>query len=141
MPDFLILPNIIPNLCLACLDVWSGLAGISQNLLSTPPAARGVCHMNPTGPGMALSRIPFFFIFSPPGDSGDGGLAGQHDSSSKVGLWLCREPRTRDLPWDTSSTDSGGCEREERKIPRKPALVRTRTERVSLFDEFFDRDF
>lgn len=61
--DFLILPNIIPNLCLACLDVWSGLAGISQNLLSTPPAARGVCHMNPTGPGMALSRIPFFLYF------------------------------------------------------------------------------
>ncbi|KAI6068003.1 putative protein C14orf105-like protein [Aix galericulata] len=76
-----------------------------------------------------------------PGNSGDGGLTGQHDGSSKVGLWLCREPRTRDLPWDTSSTDSGGCEREERKLPRKPALVRTRTERVSLFDEFFDRDF
>lgn len=28
-------------------------------------AARGVCHMNPTGLGMALSKIPFFFfIFS-----------------------------------------------------------------------------
>lgn len=105
-------------------------------------AARGVCHMNPTGLGMALSKIPFFFfLFSPPGNSEDRGLTGQHDSSSKVGLWLCREPRTRDLLWDTSSTDSGGCEREERKLPRKHALVRTRTERVSLFDEFFDRDF
>ncbi|XP_040413758.1 uncharacterized protein CCDC198 [Cygnus olor] len=74
-----------------------------------------------------------------PGNRGDGGLSGQHDG--KVGLWLCREPRTRDLLWDTSSTDSGGCEREERKLHRKPALVRTRTERVSLFDEFFDTDF
>lgn len=47
------------------LDVWSGLARISRDLLSTPPAARGVCHMNPTGLGMALSKIPFFFfIFS-----------------------------------------------------------------------------
>uniref|UniRef100_A0A8B9D4G2 Coiled-coil domain containing 198 n=2 Tax=Anser cygnoides TaxID=8845 RepID=A0A8B9D4G2_ANSCY len=76
-----------------------------------------------------------------PGNRGDGGLSGQHDGNSKVGLWLCREPRTRDLLWDTSSTDSGGCKGEERKLHRKPALVRTRTERVSLFDEFFDTDF
>lgn len=46
----------------------------------------------------------------------------------------------RDLFWDSSSTGSEEWEREE-KIPRKPTLVRTKTERVSLFDDFFDRDF
>lgn len=119
--------------------VWScwDFSGSSFHTPSCPWCLPHESH----GPGHGSQQNSIFFIFSPPGDSGDGGLAGQHDSSSKVGLWLCREPRTRDLPWDTSSTDSGGCEREERKIPRKPALVRTRTERVSLFDEFFDRDF
>ncbi|KAM6359370.1 LOW QUALITY PROTEIN: factor associated with metabolism and energy [Alca torda] len=75
------------------------------------------------------------------------GLSGQHDGaelspgrSRKVDLWFCREPRTRDLFWDTSSTGSEEWEREE-KIYRKPRLVRTKTERVSLFDDFFDKDF
>ncbi|XP_068874662.1 factor associated with metabolism and energy isoform X1 [Aphelocoma coerulescens] len=62
------------------------------------------------------------------------------DRSGKVDLWLCMEPRARDLFWDSSSTGSEEWEREE-KIPRKPTLVRTKTERVSLFDDFFDRDF
>ncbi|XP_017687248.1 PREDICTED: uncharacterized protein C14orf105 homolog [Lepidothrix coronata] len=75
------------------------------------------------------------------------GLSRQRDGAElspgrrgKVDLWFCREPRTRDLFWDTSSTGSEEWEREE-KIHRKPALVRTKTERVSLFDDFFDRDF
>ncbi|XP_015485099.1 uncharacterized protein CCDC198 [Parus major] len=62
------------------------------------------------------------------------------DRRGKAELWFCREPRTRDLFWDSSSTGSEECEREE-KIHRKHTLVRTRTERVSLFDDFFDRDF
>lgn len=45
----------------------------------------------------------------------------------------------RDLFWDTSSTDSEEWEREG-KIYHKPTLVRTKTERVSLFDDFFDKD-
>ncbi|XP_009877714.1 PREDICTED: uncharacterized protein C14orf105 homolog [Apaloderma vittatum] len=75
------------------------------------------------------------------------GLSRQHDGaefspgrSRKVDLWFCREPRTRDLFWDTSSTSSEEWERED-KIYCKHALVRTKTERVSLFDDFFDRDF
>ncbi|KAF1470155.1 hypothetical protein FQV08_0013572, partial [Pygoscelis antarcticus] len=71
------------------------------------------------------------------------GLSRQHDGSElapgksrKVDLWFCRESRTRDLFWDTSSTGSEEWEREE-KIYRKPTLVRTKTERVSLFDDFF----
>ncbi|XP_074887130.1 factor associated with metabolism and energy [Buteo buteo] len=81
------------------------------------------------------------------GNTWGGGLSTQHDGaevspgrSGKVDLWFCREPRTRDLFWDTSSTGSDEWEREE-KIYRKPKLVRTKTERVSLFDDFFDRDF
>nr|XP_009504127.1 PREDICTED: uncharacterized protein C14orf105 homolog [Phalacrocorax carbo] len=75
------------------------------------------------------------------------GLSRHHDGSElspsksrKVDLWFCRESRTRDLFWDTSSTGSDEWEREERKICHKPRLVRTRTERVSLFDDFFDKD-
>ncbi|XP_068256081.1 factor associated with metabolism and energy [Nyctibius grandis] len=75
------------------------------------------------------------------------GLSRQHDGaepspgrSRKVDLWFCREPQTRDLFWDTSSTGSEEWESQE-KIYRKPTLVRTKTERVSLFDDFFDKDF
>ncbi|XP_009994769.1 PREDICTED: uncharacterized protein C14orf105 homolog [Chaetura pelagica] len=75
------------------------------------------------------------------------GLSRQHDGhevsperNSKVDLWFCREPRTRDLFWDTSSTGSEEWEREE-KIYHKRRLVRTKTERFSLFDDFFDKDF
>nr|XP_054491383.1 uncharacterized protein CCDC198 [Agelaius phoeniceus] len=60
------------------------------------------------------------------------------DRRGKVDLWFCREPRTRDLFWDSSSTDS---EEWEERIHHKPTLVRTKTERISLFDDFFDRDF
>ncbi|KAM6205388.1 factor associated with metabolism and energy [Sarcoramphus papa] len=81
------------------------------------------------------------------GNTWGGGLSRQHDGaelspsrSRKVDLWFCREPRTRDLFWDTSSTGSEEWEREE-KIYHKPTLVRTKTERVSLFDDFFDKDF
>ncbi|XP_071415453.1 factor associated with metabolism and energy [Pithys albifrons albifrons] len=81
------------------------------------------------------------------GNLWDGGLSRQQDGAElspdrrgKVDLWFCREPRTRDLFWDTSSTGSEEWEKEE-KIHHKPALVRTKTERVSLFDDFFDRDF
>ncbi|KAM9015917.1 factor associated with metabolism and energy [Ara ararauna] len=69
------------------------------------------------------------------GNTWDGGLSRQHDEG-----WKMRELRMRDLFWDTSSTGSEDWEREE-KIYRKPTLVRTKTERVSLFDDFFDRDF
>ncbi|XP_057229218.1 uncharacterized protein CCDC198 [Malurus melanocephalus] len=82
-----------------------------------------------------------------PGNSWGGGLSRQPDRAElspdrrgKVDLWFCREPQTKDLFWDSTSTESEDWEREE-KIPHKPALVRTKTERISLFDDFFDRDF
>ncbi|KFV98478.1 Uncharacterized protein C14orf105, partial [Fulmarus glacialis] len=88
------------------------------------------------------------FFFSPQGNTWDRGLSRQHDGSElspgksrKVNLWFCRESRARDLFWDTSSTEgSEEWEREEKKFYRKPTLVRTKTERVSLFDDFFDKD-
>ncbi|KAM6444937.1 factor associated with metabolism and energy [Rhynochetos jubatus] len=78
------------------------------------------------------------------GNTWGGELSRQHDGAEpspgrKVDLWFCREPRTRDLFWDTSSSEEW--EREEKKLYRKPTLVRTKTERVSLFDDFFDGDF
>ncbi|XP_063255683.1 factor associated with metabolism and energy [Prinia subflava] len=82
-----------------------------------------------------------------PGNRWGGGLSRQPDRAGlpparkgKVDLWFCREPRSRDPFWDSSSTGSEEWEREE-KIHHKPTLVRTKTERVSLFDDFFDRDF
>ncbi|XP_056349779.1 uncharacterized protein CCDC198 [Oenanthe melanoleuca] len=69
-----------------------------------------------------------------PGTRRGGGLSRQPDRKGKVELWL-----SRDLFWDSSST--GSEEEREEKIHHKPTLVRTRTERISLFDDFFDRDF
>ncbi|XP_039568898.1 uncharacterized protein CCDC198 [Passer montanus] len=78
-----------------------------------------------------------------PGNTCGGGLCraeASPDRRGKVDLWLCREPRTRDPFWDSSSTSSEEWEREKR-MHHKPTLVRTKTERFSLFDDFFDRDF
>ncbi|XP_068803545.1 factor associated with metabolism and energy isoform X2 [Struthio camelus] len=84
------------------------------------------------------------------GDCGniwDRQFSGQQDraesspsKSSKVDMWFCREYPTRDLFWDSSSTDSEDWEREEKKFYHKPTLIRTKTEKIPLFDEFFDRD-
>uniref|UniRef100_A0A8V0Z020 Coiled-coil domain containing 198 n=2 Tax=Gallus gallus TaxID=9031 RepID=A0A8V0Z020_CHICK len=65
------------------------------------------------------------------GNRGDEAFAGQHSraglplggSSSKVGLWFCKEPRSRDLLWDTSSTDSEDWDREEKKLYRRRPLT------------------
>ncbi|CAM5123557.1 unnamed protein product [Eretmochelys imbricata] len=61
--------------------------------------------------------------------------------SSKVEMWFVKHQDPRDLFWDSSSTDSDDWKREERKLGHKPALVRTKTERIPLFDEFFDKEF
>ncbi|XP_032731200.1 uncharacterized protein CCDC198 isoform X1 [Lontra canadensis] len=53
----------------------------------------------------------------------------------KMETWLCEQEARGQLLWDSSSSDS----EELRKSEKKPqALVRTRTERIPLFDEFFD---
>ncbi|XP_008700281.1 uncharacterized protein CCDC198 isoform X2 [Ursus maritimus] len=57
--------------------------------------------------------------------------------TGKMETWLREQEARGQLLWDSSSSDS----EELRKSERKPqALVRTRTERIPLFDEFFDRE-
>nr|XP_006135303.1 uncharacterized protein CCDC198 isoform X1 [Pelodiscus sinensis] len=79
------------------------------------------------------------------GNTWDGEFIVRHEDaesypnkSSKVEMWFVKPQDPRDLFWDSSSTDSEEWKREERKLSRRPALVRTRTERIPLFDEFFD---
>ncbi|XP_025955773.2 factor associated with metabolism and energy [Dromaius novaehollandiae] len=76
------------------------------------------------------------------GNTWDGQFSGQHDrgesspsKSSKADMWFCREQPARDLFWDSSSTDSEDWEREGKNFYHKPTLVRTKTERIPLFDE------
>ncbi|XP_029422555.1 uncharacterized protein CCDC198 isoform X2 [Nannospalax galili] len=54
----------------------------------------------------------------------------------KMETWLREQEAQGQLLWDSSSSDSDELEKEKR--PR--ALVRTRTERIPLYDEFFDRE-
>ncbi|XP_060126967.1 uncharacterized protein CCDC198 [Zootoca vivipara] len=61
----------------------------------------------------------------------------------KVETWLLKQQARRESFWDASSTDSENWEGDGdlEKPRRRPALVRTKTERIALFDEFFDREF
>lgn len=54
----------------------------------------------------------------------------------KMETWLREQEARGQLLWDSSSSDSDELGNVEKK-PR--ALVRTRTERIPLFDEFFDQ--
>ncbi|XP_057588274.1 uncharacterized protein CCDC198 isoform X2 [Hippopotamus amphibius kiboko] len=55
----------------------------------------------------------------------------------KLETWLREQEARGQLLWDSSSSDSD----ELGKVEKKPrALVRTRTERIPRFDEFFDRE-
>ncbi|XP_066480390.1 factor associated with metabolism and energy [Tiliqua scincoides] len=61
--------------------------------------------------------------------------------SSKVERWLLKQQARRESFWDASSTDSETWDGDSGKPFRRPALVRTKAERIPLFDEFFDKDF
>uniref|UniRef100_G1PAT3 Coiled-coil domain containing 198 n=1 Tax=Myotis lucifugus TaxID=59463 RepID=G1PAT3_MYOLU len=55
----------------------------------------------------------------------------------KMETWLREQEARGQLLWDSSSSDSD----ELGKVTKKPrALVKTRTERIPPFDEFFDRE-
>ncbi|XP_060119143.1 uncharacterized protein CCDC198 [Heteronotia binoei] len=62
---------------------------------------------------------------------------------SKVESWLLnQQARSGGSFWDACSTDSDSWKgSDEGWLSRRPALVRTKTERIQLFDEFFDREF
>ncbi|XP_061469290.1 factor associated with metabolism and energy [Rhineura floridana] len=77
------------------------------------------------------------------GDRWDGEFLREHGPSEshlgqvgKVETWLLKQQSRRESSWDASSTDS-----DDWRPCRKPALVRTKTERIALFDEFFDKEF
>ncbi|XP_068821605.1 factor associated with metabolism and energy isoform X3 [Capricornis sumatraensis] len=53
----------------------------------------------------------------------------------KMEIWLREQEAHGELLWDSSSSDSDESGKVEEK---KRALVRTRTERIQHFDEFFD---
>ncbi|KAJ1078613.1 hypothetical protein K5549_000795 [Capra hircus] len=53
----------------------------------------------------------------------------------KMEIWLREQEAHGELLWDSSSSDSDESGKVEKK---KRALVRTRTERIQHFDEFFD---
>ncbi|XP_048340629.1 LOW QUALITY PROTEIN: uncharacterized protein CCDC198 [Sphaerodactylus townsendi] len=58
----------------------------------------------------------------------------------KVETWLLKQQASSKSFWDTSSTDSDSWEElEDGRFTRRPALVRTKTERIQLFDDFFDQ--
>ncbi|XP_012790470.2 uncharacterized protein CCDC198 isoform X2 [Sorex araneus] len=68
-------------------------------------------------------------------------LPAKHDYSpqktGKMETWFREQEARGQLLWDSSSSDSDDLGKNEKK---SRALVRTRTERIPLFDEFFDRD-
>lgn len=65
------------------------------------------------------------------------------DQRDKVEAWLLKQQATMESSSDASSTDTNNwsdCNDNFRKPYRRPALVRTKTERITLFDDFFDKE-
>ncbi|XP_069888915.1 factor associated with metabolism and energy isoform X2 [Dipodomys merriami] len=60
-----------------------------------------------------------------------------HQQNGKMETWLHEKEAGRQLVWDSWSSDSDELEKDETK-PRP--LVRTRTEKILLYDEFFDQE-
>ncbi|XP_032107065.1 uncharacterized protein CCDC198 isoform X1 [Sapajus apella] len=91
-----------------------------------------------------LTMLPDEILNRGPGNSQDAQFF-KHQSvndycpwkTGKMETWLHERETQGRLLWDSSSSDSDELGIDEKK-PR--ALVRTRTERIPLFDEFFDRE-
>ncbi|XP_015747038.1 uncharacterized protein CCDC198 isoform X2 [Python bivittatus] len=65
------------------------------------------------------------------------------DQRDKVETWLLKQQATAESSSDASSNDSNNWKDDSdnfRKPYRRPALVRTKTERITLFDDFFDKE-
>ncbi|XP_063129971.1 factor associated with metabolism and energy isoform X7 [Rattus norvegicus] len=56
-------------------------------------------------------------------------------NTGKVETWLRAQEAQGRFFWNSSSSDSGELEKEER---RPQALVRTKTEKIPLYDDFYD---
>ncbi|ETE73797.1 hypothetical protein L345_00370, partial [Ophiophagus hannah] len=74
---------------------------------------------------------------------GPGSPKSHLDQRDKVETWLWKQQATTESSSDASSTDTNNwsdCNDNFRKPYRRPALVRTKTERITLFDDFFDKE-
>ncbi|XP_029454096.1 uncharacterized protein CCDC198 [Rhinatrema bivittatum] len=66
----------------------------------------------------------------------------QPHKSSRLESWFMMHCADKDLFCDSSSDDSSDSwKREERRLQHKPVLIRTKTERIPVYDEFFDQEF
>lgn len=91
-----------------------------------------------------LTVLPDETLNPSPGNSQNAEFLERHSRNDfcpqkigKMETWLREQETQGQLLWDSSSSDSD----ELGKVMKKPrALVRTRTERIPLFDEFFDRE-
>nr|XP_033809414.1 uncharacterized protein CCDC198 isoform X2 [Geotrypetes seraphini] len=64
----------------------------------------------------------------------------QPHKSTKLESWFLKHSADKDLHYDSSSDDSSDSwKREESRLQRRPVLIRTKTERIPVFDEFFDQ--
>ncbi|XP_053545153.1 uncharacterized protein CCDC198 [Bombina bombina] len=81
------------------------------------------------------------------GDTWNWNVSNSHISNhlqgnGKLEMWFKETPNSRDSFCDSSSSDSlDKWIQEEGKGHRRPPLIRTKTEKIPTFDEFFDRDF
>ncbi|XP_012641072.1 factor associated with metabolism and energy isoform X1 [Microcebus murinus] len=91
-----------------------------------------------------LTILPDETLNRSPGNSQNAEVLEHHAMndycSRKIGkmeTWLRAQEAQGQFLWDSSSSDSDELGKDEKK-PR--ALVRTRTERIPVFDEFFDQE-
>ncbi|KAM9294398.1 factor associated with metabolism and energy [Gastrophryne carolinensis] len=62
--------------------------------------------------------------------------------NNKLNLWFYPQKHGIEPSYDSSSSDSmDSWIREDTRSCRRPPLVRTRTEKIPAFDEFYDNDF
>ncbi|XP_050018368.1 factor associated with metabolism and energy isoform X2 [Alexandromys fortis] len=91
-----------------------------------------------------ITILPDETINRDPGSSQDEELLDDHRENDycvrkigKMEAWLREQDTQGRLFWSSSSYDSDEFEKDQK---RPQALVRTRTERIPLYDEFYDRE-
>ncbi|XP_036164432.1 uncharacterized protein CCDC198 isoform X2 [Myotis myotis] len=106
--------------------------------------AKKILDSSPRDDGDFLTVLPDETLNPSPGNSQNAEFLEHHSRNDygprkigKMETWLREQEARGQLLWDSSSSDS----EELGKVVKKPrALVRTRTERIPPFDEFFDRE-
>ncbi|CAO2590671.1 Uncharacterized protein CCDC198 [Lemmus lemmus] len=91
-----------------------------------------------------ITTLPDETINRDPGNSQDEEFLDYHTENDycvrkigKMEAWLREQDAQEQLSWSSSSYDSDELEKDQKR-PR--ALVRTRTERIPLYDEFYDQE-